>query len=75
MSRLMLILRLLTVLLEGIAAAYGALLLWHIGLTWYHGGSADPRCVFGWKGYIEVHSYGPTSERVSCQYRPELTKP
>jgi len=42
-------------------------------ITWVHGGSADPRCVYGWKGYAEIHKLNyPHGERVSCEYRPDL---
>jgi len=42
-------------------------------ITWVHGGSADPRCVYGWKGYAEIHKLDfPHGDRVSCEYRPEL---
>lgn len=42
-------------------------------ITWVHGGSADPRCVYGWKGYVEIHKLDfPHGERVVCEYRPDL---
>ena len=43
------------------------------GLNWRQHGSADPRCVLRWSGYVEVHS--STSghiERITCEYRPDV---
>jgi hypothetical protein len=56
-----------------VATAIGALLA--VGLrsaiAWHHGGSPDPRCVYGWRGYVEVHVLD-SPDRVSCQYRPDV---
>jgi hypothetical protein len=40
----------------------------------YLGGSADPRCVFNWRGYAEHHKLGTNREfdHVSCVYEPKL---
>lgn len=40
---------------------------------WRHGIAFDPRCVYGWKGYVTEHVYFETGERVSCVYRPDIT--
>ena len=37
-----------------------------------YGGSADPRCVLGWYGYVENHFVAHDVDRVSCDYRPEI---
>jgi len=43
------------------------------GMHWHVHGSADPRCVLRWSGYVEVHSSTSRNvERITCEYRPEL---
>lgn len=46
----------------------------HCAYAWYQGGSPDPRCVYGLRGYVEVHVLD-SRERVSCEYRPEVGAP
>lgn len=43
--------------------------------AWRSGNSADPRCVFAWKGYVTVMHLGETAtgDRISCVYRPDIT--
>lgn len=43
-------------------------------LMWYHGGSPDPRCVYGMDGYVEVRVMGGSAaqDSVSCEYRPKV---
>lgn len=73
MSMLKCLLKLLFDFLQTFAAAYGVLLLYHCASSWYHGGTPDPRCVMGWRGYIEAHYYEHQGERISCDYRPDIT--
>jgi hypothetical protein len=42
--------------------------------AWYHGGSPDPRCVYGMEGYVEIHKLDDPKrgDRVSCEYRPDI---
>jgi len=42
----------------------------------YKGDSADPRCVYGWKGYVIEKTFDDDGEHihVSCQYRPDITE-
>lgn len=42
----------------------------HCALAWARGGSADPRCVYNFKGYVEAYGYRPTG--ISCEYKPEV---
>jgi hypothetical protein len=66
--------RYVPVILSGLAI--GALLM-VAGLcvyAKYHGGSADPRCVFGLRGYVEVRMLenAPVQDQVFCRYRPDV---
>jgi hypothetical protein len=61
----------------GVLTGYPMLIAYNCALGWYHGGSADPRCVYAWNGYVEVHrlqGHGKP-DRVSCAYRPEIVGP
>jgi hypothetical protein len=63
-------------ILAGVVVGVLAQLAYQCTSTWHHGGSADPRCVFEWKGYVEVHHMNdPKPDLVSCQYRPEIFTP
>jgi len=74
MKILIFILRLVLIVLQSVAIAYGAILLSACIWNWYHGGTPDPRCVLGWRGYIEHHHYDAHGESVTCEYRPERYK-
>jgi len=41
-------------------------------LSWWHGGSADPRCVYEFEGYLESRVSGPGDQRSArCDYVPQ----
>lgn len=63
-------------LLIGVAVGYAVIVVLDCGRAGYHGRSADPRCVYAWHGYVEVHVLGAThdQDRISCQYRPDITE-
>lgn len=63
-------------LLIGAAVGCAAAVVLECGRAGYHGRSADPRCVYAWRGYVEVHVLGATQDqdRIRCQYRPDITE-
>lgn len=67
------LLRLVQAVLVGIAIGFLLVIGYRSADAWYHGHSADPRCVYGIRGFVEVHALGRTRklDRVTCQYRPE----
>jgi len=66
-------LQFVAVILAGFAMGFLLVSAYRCGSNWIQGGSADPRCVYGWKGYAEIHQLDfPHGDRVSCEYRPEL---
>lgn len=67
------LLRLIQAVLLGIAIGLILTVSYRCADAWYHGHSADPRCMYGMRGFVEVRTLGRTREldRVSCQYRPE----
>jgi hypothetical protein len=46
-------------------------------LSWYQGGSADPRCAIGWPGFVTLHHTEERGapERISCNYEPQVSVP
>lgn len=69
MSRFM---NILLVLLQSVTAAYGGYLIYRCVSAWDHGESPNPLCVMGWHGYVEVHHLDER-DRISCDYRPDIT--
>jgi hypothetical protein len=62
-------------ILLGALLAYALVVIVRCALSWYHGGAADPRCVYRWKGYVEWHHLvGKTGDRVRCKYEPEVAR-
>jgi hypothetical protein len=59
--------------LHGLAIGMIAAITCQCGLAWWHGESADPRCVQRWRGYVEVHYLTNSADRMQCEYRPEIT--
>jgi hypothetical protein len=70
------LLRLIPALIAGGVIGFLLAMAYRCAESWYDGGSPDPRCVYGWRGYVEVHMLEePKQDRVFCRYRPELGTP
>lgn len=68
------LLRLIQAVLIGIAIGFLLVVGYRSADAWYHGHSGDPRCTYGFRGFVEVRTLGRTREldRISCQYRPDV---
>lgn len=66
--------RLIPAVLIGAVLGYVLVVGYRCVESWSLGGTPDPRCVYGLKGYYEVHRLGKTREldRVTCEYRQEV---
>jgi hypothetical protein len=68
-------LQLLCDLLLGVAIANVLIIGYCSVLNWHRGGSPDPRCAAGIKGYVEVHNLDFKPARISCMYEPQVGAP
>jgi hypothetical protein len=61
--------RYVPVILSGLAVGAFLMVAGLCAYAKYHGGSADPRCVLGLRGYVEVRMLGktPAQDQVFCR--------
>ncbi len=41
---------------------------------WFRNGTADPRCVFGVRGYLIHHYFNDDGTHVRCEYDPDVIR-
>ena len=43
-------------------------------INWYAGGSGDPRCMYEFTGYVEIHFIDGKGDVIGCEYRPDIVQ-